>query len=172
MAVRFLAGEYVANITDWGLGESRNKKTPQFIVRFRILGKINPNEPLGQLMQCPTDERTLYLYITPKTKDMFERALGYLGYDRDSFRFLNRNIDGAHDFLGKEINVRCEHEDYEGSINERWSLSIPSEIKPLDDMRIMELDSMFGKSGGSKTPSRKSNGSKKSEPATADEVPF
>lgn len=176
MATKYLAGEYVVVITDWGLSESRVKKTPQFVLKFRPLGKVNPNDPTGDLMQCPGDERSLYLYITQNTKDMFRKAMDYLGYNKESFKYLNRDVEGAHDFLNKEINVRCEHEEYEGSVNERWNLCTSADIKPLDEMRIMELDSMFGKSGGSVKP--KTNGSKKPAPARAtapkddSEIPF
>src|SRR5262245_27868516 len=173
MATKYLAGENVAAITDWGLSESRNKKTPQFVVRFRPLGKINPNDPTGDLLSCPSDERTLYLYITQNTKDMFRKALDYLGYDKQSFKYLNRDADGAVDFMGREINVCCDHEEHEGSINERWNLCMPAEIKQLDDMRIMELDSMFGMSGGSSTPAKpKTNGSKKQTRVSVEDVPF
>ena len=105
-------------------------------------------------MQCADEERSLYIYMTAKTKDQVGRAMEYLGYNRESFKFLNRDTEGAHAFLGKEINVRCEHEEYEGSVQERWSLCTSAEIKPLHEMRVMELDSMFGKSGsnGPKIP--------------------
>lgn len=178
MSTKFLQGEYVATITTWGLGESRHKKTPEFTIRFRPIGKVNPNDPEGDLIQCPDDERSLYRYITQKTIDFFREDLEYLGYDKESFKYLNPDVSGAHDFSGKQINVRCDYEEFEGKTREKWKLvrGGVQELVPLEDKKVRELDALYGKSLKS-LASKSNGGSTKPEtaataPTDDDSIPF
>jgi hypothetical protein len=158
---KFNPGSYMARVTTWGLSETKHKKTPQFFIRFKPLGKINPNDPTGPLMGCPDYERTIYRVITQNTAQYVIEDLERLGYDKSSFKFLDPAVEGAHSFEGLEIQVRCDHEEYEGTLQERWNLDRdggPLEVPPLDSKRVRQLDAMFGKS-------LKGNGSKKSTPA-------
>lgn len=149
MKAFYQPGNYLGRITTWGLGKSKNKGTPEFQIRFEVLGKINPNDPEGQLLPCTQYERTIYRYITTGTKDFVIEDLEYLGYDKPSFRYLDPNVDGSHDFSNREIKVRCDHEEYQGEVKERWALDrghTLKEVEPLDSKAVRELDALFGSS--------------------------
>ena len=182
MATTFNPGVYQARITTWGLGESKIKNTPTFILRFDVLGKINPNDPTGPLMACPNYERTIYKAITKNTVEFLSEDLKQLGYDKPSFRYLDPQADNAHDFSGQEITVRCDHDEYKGKLKEQWNLhrnTGSKEIEPLDNKRIRELDALFGKSlrlTSKDAPAKTGSAEVAAQPvestAPSDEIPF
>lgn len=152
-------GRYWAKITRQAMGEA-GTGTPQFVLTFLIVGKINPVDPKGDLIPCPQFERSHFRTITDKTIDYFVEDLKILEYDKQSFKYLDPTEEGYVDFTDREIEVSCRHEDYQGKKNEKWGLARPSRgpnVKPLDGKGVRKLDSLFGKKlkdlGAKSTPS-------------------
>lgn len=168
MSTKFNQGEYVARVTSWGLTESKNKKTPQFVLRFTPIGKINPNDPTGATLSCPNYERSVYRAITKNTVNFLIEDLQYLGYNKASFKYLDPDEEGAHDFSNLEIRVRCDHEEYNGNVQERWNLARDggAELVPLEGSKVRELDSLFGRTLKDKI---KTDTEIDPEPATVDQ---
>ena len=183
MAATYMPGRFWGKVTAQALGESKQKKTPQFALQFSIMGRIDPANPEGELLPSDQSERTVYLYITDKTIDFVTRDLERLGFHGDSFSDLDPRSPGFHDFTGAETGLLCEHETYEGKVHEKWSLArsaVGLDCEPMDAKRVRELDSLFGKNlKGIKKPTVKPT-EKKPEPVVAgsrpdhheDDIPF
>lgn len=152
MALEFDPGRYWCKVTDQGLGLN-SKDNEQFYLKFEVVGRINPADPEGQLLDCPQGkERTVYRVITAKTFDWLKRDLKYLcecGKLTPKFggvEMLDPRTPGFVDFTNIEFETWCEHDTYEGKTRERWNIeSGGGEVKPLDDKAIRKLNAMFGK---------------------------
>lgn len=147
-------GNYWCKITNQQLGESKEKKTPQWVLTFDVVGKINPADPEGELIGCDQYERSIFRVITDKTVDyliedvkrLCERAgikpvlLG--------FEYLDPKTPGFLDFKDVEFEAYCKHDTYEGKTREQWGISRGSkglEVTPLDDNGVRNLNAMFGR---------------------------
>lgn len=178
----YSVGFYWGKITQQALGESKEKKTPFFALRFMVLGKIDPADPNGELIACEKYERTINMYITEGTIEFVTRDLGRLGFEGDSFRFLDPNTPGFHDFTNTEAAFYCSHEEYEGKAREKWSLAKEGgaklEVEPLETKQVRTLDNLFGKHlKGLKKQATPKSEAKKPEPVAAgaaptDDIPF
>jgi hypothetical protein len=167
-------GRYKAIITQWGLGESREKKTPYVGFTFRLLHEIGGD---GKPIKCPSFERTLYRYITSETIDFVVRDLKSLGYDRDSFDYLDPKHPQAFSFKGKEIEVTCKHEKYKDEDKERWDFAFSGGLSgPLAFEGVSRLNALFaGKlrpGGGTGTTKPSPNYSAGQRPQVPDEETF
>jgi hypothetical protein len=144
---------YFVRVTGQALGKSKNKGTTQFVLQFTVLGKVNPADPEGDLLECPQGERSIYMYITAKTADFVAKNLQDLGYDRTSWADLNPDNPGHFDFTGVQFAASCTHEEYEGELKERWGLARTGmfDNTPLEAKEVRQLDALFGKAlkGGS-----------------------
>jgi hypothetical protein len=169
-------GFYHATITDWALGQSKEKGTPQFSITFELDAYKGSG---GKREDCPTLTRTLFRYITDKTIDYFVSDLKALGYTHDDFDGLEKKSSTAFDFGGIEIEVRLNYETYEGKERERWDLAMGGkklEVKPLEDDGVSKLNALFG----DRLKGLKSNAATppKKQPAAAakqvndEEIPF
>lgn len=144
MGVYYPSGPYIGKVLEQNLGESKNKGTPQLVLKFQIINEVDriSGERL-ELERC--EERWVYLYLTEKAMDMALKSLKALGYKRSSLKYLDPNVDGFQDLAGTEVELYCKHEEYEGDLNERWSISTPRETKPVDASSLRKLDALFGK---------------------------
>lgn len=188
MAAQYNEGRYWVKVLAQAFGKSKNKGTPEFSLRVLVLGIVDPEKPDGDLLQCPKNERTIYLYITENTAEYVLRDLERIGFDKSSFKFLNPANEFFHDFKDQEFEAFCEHEEYQGERKEKWRFSKPRgqmDVAPLEADEVRKLDNLFGKQLarlGKKSP----NGSAKPEPAAVattavaeppapppdDEIPF
>src|SRR2546422_872567 len=58
MVTTFEPGQYVGRVTRWALVKAKNEnKTPQFALTFVPLGRVNLQNPDGDLLPCPEAER-------------------------------------------------------------------------------------------------------------------
>src|SRR6185312_8836763 len=141
-------GRYWGKLKAQGMGESKEKKTPFFAASFDILGRVNLQDPQGELPRCPQGERTVYLYITDKTVDRVIEQLAALGYSKPGFRFLDPETAGFVDLSGNEVALFCEHEEYQGKMKEKWGIhqdrGRPT-LEPLDQKGLKALDNLYGK---------------------------
>ena len=145
----FEAGRYWAKVIGQQFGEAKTGN-PQFVLRIAILGKLDPVDPKGDLISCPSGERTIWRTITDKTIDRFIQDLQTLGFKGTSFSQLEPKGDNYHNLSGTEVPVYCEHEtsNQTGELREQWGIVNEGgapQVKELDPKGIRKLDALFGK---------------------------
>jgi hypothetical protein len=169
-------GPYEGEVTKQSLGVTGEKNTPAFILTCRIVGKIGPD---GVSYQVDAEyERTLYLYLTEKTKDFTLEKLKVLGFNKSSLKFLSPDVSGYVNFVGNVVPLYCKHEEYNGKMREKWSISTPREEKPIEPIKsqdLSKLDALFGR--GLREIAAQAEPPKKEAvpsgaPASGDDVPF
>jgi hypothetical protein len=133
-------GKYHARITDYGITEA-STGTQQVFIAFDLIGRFDPAS--GQLVGCQPAERTYYKAITPKTIDWVLSDLKTVGFDKDSLKYLDPEVPGAVNLFGKEIDVVCDHETYNGSLRERWSIQRERNRKKVGHHELSQLDVQF-----------------------------
>lgn len=153
----YAPGNYIAEVTAQALGKA-GTGTPQFVLRFRVLGKPDPKDETNYI-PVQENERTMFRSITEKTIQYVTEDLEQLGYPANGFGPLDPNHPNHHSFVGQQIDVYCKHEkDQQGDLRERWQLSRgPGALKvePLDNKGVRELDALFGKSLQASLPKTK-----------------
>ena len=109
-------GTYSCEIVSQGFDESQVKKTPFFFVRFypRAIG----NEAVTEAY-----EREAVLYLTEKTVERGRAILKGVGWD--GLRFSDLEPGGSCSFVGKSVELRCEHEQSGDNVYERWDFMAP-----------------------------------------------
>lgn len=149
MSAHYNEGRHWVRVIDQAFGASKNKGTPEFTMKVVILGVVDPENPDGDLITCAKQERTIYNYITEGTAERLCEDLMRIGFDKDSFKFLNPAVEGYFDFKGKEFEAFCKHELYNNDTKEKWSIAFPRSeklaAKPLEDKEVRQLDNLFGK---------------------------
>lgn len=140
MMPSFQEGYYLAKITKWGLSKNKNTGNSQVIFSFVPTGR----EEKGELVDCPSYERSIFRVITENTIDFLVTDLKNLGYTPDTFDALDPAHPQAFNFEGIEVKVRCVHEDYKGETKEKWQFAWGQEIKPLERKEVSQLNAMFG----------------------------
>jgi hypothetical protein len=140
---------YWGKITSNKMGKAKTG-TAQFILQFEIVGKINPADPDGDLLTCPTGERTVFRAITDKTIDWVLKDLEQLGFQGESFRLLDMDEPGGVNFQNRELAFFCEHKyGNDQKLREQWGISSghkPLVIEPMEAKEIRALDNLFGRS--------------------------
>lgn len=140
MGAYYPQGVYIGRVVRHELGESSKKGTPQFMVTFEIL---EARDNFGDSSRVQSHERSVYIYLTEKSMPIALDALKVLGYRGTKVSAL-----ADADFTGKEVELYCKHEDYEGEARERWQINTPreqKESKPVDPMQLRKLDALFCK---------------------------
>jgi len=144
----YAPGRYWGKIVDHSLEKTKTGK-PQIIVRFAVIGAVDPANPEGNLISTGNpQERTVYRVITEATKPYVEADLERLGFDGDRLSQLCLTNPDHVDLRGRELAFFCQHEaDQNGTMRERWSLAFDKkrEIRPLEAKELRQLDAMFGK---------------------------
>lgn len=144
----YAVGRYACKVVDQALGET-SKGNPQFVLRFQVLGLVDPADPSKYILAGQQYERTHYRAITDKTIQYFLEDLKLLGFKGESFKALDPNNDGFHDFRGMDIDMWCGHEnDQDGKPREKWGVARQGstfEVKPLEAKKVRDLDNLFGK---------------------------
>lgn len=156
-------GTYWGRIVHHQLGEAKTG-TVQLIITFVVLGRVNPEDPDGDLLSVPSQqERTVYRAITENTIDIVKEDLRLVGCDPDALGSLT-DLDernGICNFRGQELAFQCRHEeDPDGVLWERWSIARergPLDAKQPDQATIKRLDALFGfgKRNGKRNGGRK-----------------
>jgi hypothetical protein len=160
-------GKYRARIEDYGVFQSTaGQQHLTVFVRFTPTGYYDPST--GEITACDPETREYTKAITEKTFGWVRSDLKAIGYDRDSLRDFDPEAPGAADLFGGEIDVVCDHEEYNGHVRERWSIYHERRRKRVDPGRLADLDARFGDQPkrhlGSKQPP--------TPPAPSDDDPF
>ena len=143
-------GRYWGKITRQKLGQA-STGTPQLVLSFTVLGKVDPADPDGNLLPVMQQyERTIFRSITEKTIEWVGQDLETLGFTGGSYRQFDEDDPECCDLRGNELAFSCNHEAHykTGEPCEKWSIASDGsglEVKPLDDQAIRKLDAMFGK---------------------------
>lgn len=139
-------GRYVATLKSVVLSASKTKQTPQVVIQFTPVGKVNPQDP-ENLLPCANFDRSIFRAITSETIEYVVQDLRQLGYPHDDFDHLDEDSPNRHDFGSPEIVVSCKHEEYQGKTQERWSLAGEGyKPKALEKTEVKKLNALFGKS--------------------------
>ena len=117
---------------------------PQLVLRFVVLGRMLN----GECQETEQYERSFYRTINEKTAEFAIQDLRALGYDRPSFSDLDP--DSGFSFEGTEVEMFCNHEEYNGEPRERWGVvrqigGGEIEGKRVEKKALRALDNLFGK---------------------------
>ncbi len=130
-------GKYRAQVIDQGFEESTEKRTPCFFLQIKVLQRL---DELGGLQDCPQYERTIRQYLANDTGvNILRGQLKALGVQVTSFSQLDPDTQGHVSLVGREIEVVCDIEAYQGRPQERWGLQrsrnklAPDAVRALDD---------------------------------------
>lgn len=116
-------GTYRAEVTDQGFAESEAKSTPYFFVDVRILSRGGVGSRQGS---CPRHERTLRQYLNTEVGQRILREdLRALGVEIADLAQLSAEHPDHISLVGRQIDVRCDHEDFGGKPRERWRIARP-----------------------------------------------
>lgn len=148
MSTYYNVGMYNAEITGQGLTESSVKKTPQFFLSVVPFQQILSTGEVEDIPMGERFERTIFRPITEKTIEYLVEDLRRIGFAGKSFDQLVLGSPNCCDMRGRSINVRCEHEKYEGKTRERWSLAWGGtgyQAEPMADETVRKLNALYGK---------------------------
>lgn len=147
MSAYYEPGRYWVQITDHGLTESKTKKTPQFFVKFLVLGPVNHEDPNKWNEGLEQYERTAYRAITTKTKDWVRQDLTTLGFEGSLERFSQGEV-----LRDKMVTMSCDQRIYNDEAREDWSIpSEAAEIARMDTRAVVKLDKLLGITGKAKS---------------------
>lgn len=143
MSAFYKTGLHVGECVGQFMGQSNSdKKTPFFALTFNIRGRVENEREIP----VENSQRTVYLYLSEAALEMSVDVLAFLGYDKDSLKFLNPEVNGFFNFAGKEADLWCKVEEYQGGTKEKWSVSMPRQpVTPIEEKELRRLDSLFGK---------------------------
>lgn len=147
MVTTFEPGEYVGKVTRWALVKAKNdNKTPQFALTFLPLGRVDPQNPEGDLLPCPEVERTVFRPITGNTASWLLRDLKqFFEYPHESFVPLDPDGPDPFDFRDKEFPTILAYEEYDGKTREKWNFAGGLNLgEPMSQTEVRKLDALFG----------------------------
>jgi hypothetical protein len=138
----FEKGKYRARIEDYGVFQATfGQQHPTAFVRFTLTGYYDPST--GDLTTCAPASREYTKAITENTIQWLLSDLKSIGFDRDGLRFFDPESPGAADLFGREIDVVCDHEEYQGKGQERWSVYREPRRKRVDAGVLAALDARY-----------------------------
>jgi hypothetical protein len=139
MTTTYVPGRYRAVILEQGFSRALTDSR-YFYLLFRITGRYRDD---GVLEECPQYERDYRQYLTTQIGVRILRGdLETLGVQVTTFEQLDPNLDGHVCLAGREVDVTCRHEAFNGRVRERWTITRTTPRLDLADLR--ELDSQFG----------------------------
>jgi hypothetical protein len=135
-------GKYRARIADYGVFQSTvGQQHPTAFIRFTLVGVYDPST--GALGECPAETREYLKAITPNTIGWLLSDLKAVGYDRDSLSAFDPEAPGAVDLFGRELDVACDHETYDGVTRERWSVHREPRRQRVGRDELARLDTTY-----------------------------
>lgn len=158
-------GAYWGRITSHRV-EPASTGTPQLILRFEVVGIVNPSDTEGTLLPVTANyERTVWQCLTNKEQnaipDFVVEQLSVLGFDGTNSHALDDRDPERLPLIGKELAFYCKHEPKQEKVGKDWvnttamkeswqisnvsSGSKKEEVDPLDAKGFRKLDALFGK---------------------------
>lgn len=141
-------GRYEVEVTSQGFTKTKTEKT-QFVLRFLVKGKVNPQDP-NSLLSVPAQyERSYYRVLTDNTMEYFLNDLESLNVNIGSFTELDPENPDHVSLKGKLFDSFCNHEtSQDGGQQEKWSIARMVSSKPVESIassEVKSLDRLFGK---------------------------
>ena len=140
-------GRYFGRVTHQKVGETK-KGDAQLILQFVVIGKVNPTDVDGTTM-LPVEaefERTIFRTINDNTIDWIMQDLDTLGWYGQHWRDFDESSSAFVSMVGSEHVFRCDHDTYEGTTREKWSVAGDGMVvKPLADDKAKQLEVLFGR---------------------------
>jgi len=165
------AGNYMGTIIGQGLSKAKTG-TAQFVLEVRILGFQSSSGVVELEKQY---SRTIYMALTERTVEFVGHTLRALGFRGQSFGPLDPAHPEHQSFFGKNVELSCEHESYNGGaprekwrINDRKSLN----ITPLRAEEISSLDRQFASKLSHDNTAPASSGFAAQTEISDDDIPF
>lgn len=125
----------------WGLTKAKTGNF-QFFLKVQVTGPAEEgadeiDESAGPLI------RTIYMPITPKTTDRVLGDLKSIGYDRPTLKgaILTPGTPESFAFGERDVLVKCEHNDFNNRVSEKWQLY--KEREKLGGEDLSQFDSLF-----------------------------
>ncbi len=144
----YAEGQYVCEIISQNMTQA-STGNPQFVLRFKVLGTPDPNNPDNYLIAPQQYERSCYRTITEKTIDWFIDDLRALGFNGRSFRDLSPDSPNFCSFKGLSVEMYCKYAPGKNGQREEWNISHPRssapELKQLEPQQVRKLDDLFGR---------------------------
>lgn len=175
MVTTFEPGQYLGRVTRWGLVKAKNEnKTPQFAITFLPLGRVNAQNPDGDLLPCPEVERTVFRAITGNTAGWLLRDLKqFFEYPHESFVPLDPDGAEAFDFRDKEFLTVLTYEDFDGRVRERWNFAGALHVgEPMSSTEVKKLDALFGAAKPKRSAKRKEAATEMPPPPKSEPLPI
>jgi hypothetical protein len=172
-------GKHEVQVTGQGFVKAGSGNV-QFVLKFKVLGKIDPEDPSKMFAVPAQYERSMYRALTEKTIEYFVSDMAKLGVEVSSFADLDPNTEGFTNLTGKTYDMMCTHEaGTDGGMRERWSVVQAFASKPIESIasnEVKALDRLFGKHlKKSPTPVQRTPPQPAAEYAagiTDDDIPF
>lgn len=140
-------GNYIAAIQKQELSQSKNKGTPQIVFTIAPMAYLDESTPEREEIQPNANgERRIYLYVTENTAERVGDTLRFLGLEGDKISVLDSRHPQHQDLTGREVEVFCQHETYQGQEREKWGFATGGgELDPIDPSKAKEIDNLMGK---------------------------
>lgn len=145
---KYEVGKYEVEITGQGFSKAKSSGNLQFVLQFRILGKLDPNDPEA-LIDCMPGERKYYKAITENTVQWLMddlKALGVEGLES----WLQLDPEAGHerfiDLTGRKVDMSCKI-GADSKSYEDWAFASGGTAKPIeraDKKDVKALDRLFG----------------------------
>jgi hypothetical protein len=140
MTTTYSKGKYLAEILEQGLTTSAAKGTPGFYLQLKILKRYDAN---GGPVECPQYERTYTQYLANETGvNILKADLKALGVQVTTFAQLDPATPDHVNLVGRQIDVTCDLESYQGKQRERWGIARTRSALAREAVRA--LDDQFG----------------------------
>jgi len=162
---RYEVGKYEVEITSQGFQKAASSGNLQFVFEFKVLGKIDPNDP-NSLISVMEGSRKYYKAITENTVEWLMDDLKVLGVEGiTSWSQLDPNVEGFIDIAGRKVDMACGSKNgQDGKSYEDWSIARNGgggkPIEHADTKDVKALDRLFGKhlkkNGPQAAPARRS----------------
>lgn len=155
-------GIYLAVITGQKL-TTASTGNPQLAFTTQLKGRLkNAADPESLDDEHAGLTRTVFNPITDSTAQRRWAELDALGYTGDTFSDLDPDLAANFfDLTGKEVQLRCTENTWNGNTNERWDLNVLGgglTLATADAAKAREADALYGRrkvTGKAGTPAGK-----------------
>jgi hypothetical protein len=115
-------GKYRAVILDQAF-EKASTGSPRFVLKLQIQGCYNAQ---GNLDPCQQLKRTYSQTLNNETGISILLAdLKAMGVNVEDLSQLHPGLEGSISLVGRQVDVSCRHESYQGRMVERWGINRP-----------------------------------------------
>lgn len=110
-------GDYLGSIAEAVATFSKQKRTPCLLVTFNVHYRsgYDTDNTLAWLPLSAPVRAYVYIWLSDNAKASSKQKLEALGFDG--------NFDNPAFSHGDEVQLRMDHEEYDGKVREKWELS-------------------------------------------------